>query len=340
MTAEAKWVINCIAETKGRYGQNIVIGTLLGANRARLKELGTVNYKSYGALKEKTEAELKNLLSKLILEGYVVQTQDQYSVLRIGEIEPLRNPDVKVIVKVHEEEKSSRKTAERKRRSTDALTGAGCELFEKLRSLRLEIARKEAMPPYIIFSDKTLIDMCVKLPQSVDDMQNVSGVGTVKCQKYGEAFAQVIRDYLHLHPDAVCSMAQEQTEDSSAGQQTRKAKKPKKVKSEFYLMEKDAESFRYAELYYISDIKEELNRICTTENVKKVTVSSIWQYLMEEGYTEEIDHNGSYSKVQTQKGLDAGIVTVEKTSTSGFQYTLLQYPPVIQQIIVRHFVQK
>ena len=105
-------------------------------------------------------------------------------------------------------------------------------------------------------------------------------------------------------------------------------------------MEKDAESFRYAELYYISEIKEELNRICTTENVKKVTVSSIWQYLMEEGYTEEIDHNGSYSKAQTQKGLDAGIVTVEKTSTSGFQYTLLQYPPVIQQIIVRHFVQK
>lgn len=340
MTAEAKWVINCIVETKGRYGQNIVIGTLLGANRARLKELGTVNYKSYGALKEKTEAELKNLLSELILEGYVVQTQDQYSVLRIGKIEPLRNPDTKVIVKVHEEEKSARKTAERKRRSTDVLTGAGYELFEKLRSLRLEIARKEAMPPYIIFSDKTLIDMCVKLPQSVDDMQNVSGVGTVKCQKYGEAFAQVIRDYLHLHPDSVCSMAQEQAEVSSAGQQTRKAKKPKKVKSEFYLMEKDAESFRYAELYYISDIKEELNRICTAENVKKVTVSSIWQYLMEEGYTEEIDHNGSYSKVQTQKGLDAGIVTVEKTSTSGFQYTLLQYPPVIQQIIVRHFVQK
>ena len=340
MTAEAKWVINCIAETKGRYGQNIVIGTLLGANRARLKELGTVNYKSYGALKEKTEAELKNLLSELILEGYVVQTQDQYSVLRIGKIEPLRNPDTKVIVKVHEEEKSARKTAERKRRSTDVLTGAGYELFEKLRSLRLEIARKEAMPPYIIFSDKTLIDMCVKLPQSVDDMQNVSGVGTVKCQKYGEAFAQVIRDYLHLHPDSVCSMAQEQAEVSSAGQQTRKAKKPKKVNSEFYLMEKDAESFRYAELYYISDIKEELNRICTAENVKKVTVSSIWQYLMEEGYTEEIDHNGSYSKVQTQKGLDAGIVTVEKTSTSGFQYTLLQYPPVIQQIIVRHFVQK
>ena len=50
MTAQAKWVINCIAETKGRFGQGIVIGTLLGADRARLKEVGAVNYKSYGKL--------------------------------------------------------------------------------------------------------------------------------------------------------------------------------------------------------------------------------------------------------------------------------------------------
>ena len=53
MTEQAKWVINCVTETRGRYGQAIVIGTLLGANRARLKEFGTINYKSYGVLKDK-----------------------------------------------------------------------------------------------------------------------------------------------------------------------------------------------------------------------------------------------------------------------------------------------
>ena len=56
MTEEAKFVVNCVYETKGRYGQSIVVGTLLGANRARLKELGTVNYKTYGALRYQPES--------------------------------------------------------------------------------------------------------------------------------------------------------------------------------------------------------------------------------------------------------------------------------------------
>ena len=57
MTEDAKLVINCVWETKGRYGLNIILGTLLGANRARLKELGTTEYKTYGALKSRSESE-------------------------------------------------------------------------------------------------------------------------------------------------------------------------------------------------------------------------------------------------------------------------------------------
>ena len=68
----------------------------------------------------------------------------------------------------------------RTQRKTDKLTKAGFELFEHLRQLRLTIAREEAMPPYIIFSDKTLIDMCVKTPSNRDEMMNVNGVGVNK----------------------------------------------------------------------------------------------------------------------------------------------------------------
>ena len=60
------------------------------------------------------------------------------------------------------------------RRSTDALTSAGYDLFEALRKLRLEIAREESLPPYIIFNDKTLIDMCIKLPKTAEDLVKVS----------------------------------------------------------------------------------------------------------------------------------------------------------------------
>jgi ATP-dependent DNA helicase RecQ len=195
MTPEAKWVINCVAETKGHYGITIVLGTLIGANRARLKELGTVNYKSYGVLKEHSEAELRLLINQMILDGYLYQTQEQYSVLKIGDITPLKNADAHVIMRMYKEKEPSRRQRNSRKRSTDALTGAGYNLFEKLRSLRLEIAREEAVPPYIVFNDKTLIDMCVKLPQNRTEMLNVSGVGAAKYDKYGQRFIDEIKAY-------------------------------------------------------------------------------------------------------------------------------------------------
>lgn len=194
MTKEAKWVINCLAETKGRYGLTIVIGTLLGANRARLKELGTVDYRSYGILKDNSESELRLLISQMILDGYIYQTEDQYSVLKMGDITPLRDETNHVMIRLYEEKEPGRTKKSRKKKSTDSLTSAGYILFEKLRNLRLEIAREESMPPYIVFSDKTLIDMCVRVPRNKSEMLNVSGVGAVKFDKYGQRFLDAIKE--------------------------------------------------------------------------------------------------------------------------------------------------
>ena len=193
-TKEAKWVINCLAETKGRYGLTIVIGTLLGANRARLKELGTVDYRSYGILKDNSESELRLLISQMILDGYIYQTEDQYSVLKMGDITPLRDETNHVMIRLYEEKEPGRTKKSRKKKSTDSLTSAGYILFEKLRNLRLEIAREESMPPYIVFSDKTLIDMCVRVPRNKSEMLNVSGVGAVKFDKYGQRFLDAIKE--------------------------------------------------------------------------------------------------------------------------------------------------
>ena len=194
MTAQAKWVINCVAETRGRYGLNIVLGTLMGANRARIRELGTNNYKSYGALKEYTEDEIRDLIMLLIDEGYLIQTEGRYSVIKIGNgIERLRDDSNRIVVRRYDEKEPERKKQTgAKRKKTDELTSEGYDLFEKLRALRLEIAREESMPPYIIFSDKTLIDMCVKKPTNKDEMLNVSGVGEHKFAKYGERFIEAI----------------------------------------------------------------------------------------------------------------------------------------------------
>lgn len=213
MTAEARQVINCVAETKGRYGLVIVLGTLMGANRARLKELGTVNYKSYGALKNYTEAEIRTLISQMIGEGYLYQTQEQYSVLKIGNIEPLKDGNVRVIMRTYEEKEPERtKKSPGRQRSTDSLTSAGYDLFEVLRKLRMEIAREESLPPYIIFNDKTLIDMCEKLPVKEEELLKVSGVGQSKFEKYGGRFLSAIKDFLAAHPGAVISIQDRLTE--------------------------------------------------------------------------------------------------------------------------------
>jgi ATP-dependent DNA helicase RecQ len=146
-------------------------------------------------LKEHSEAELRLLINQMILDGYLYQTQEQYSVLKIGDITPLKNADAHVIMRMYKEKEPSRRQRNSRKRSTDALTGAGYNLFEKLRSLRLEIAREEAVPPYIVFNDKTLIDMCVKLPQNRTEMLNVSGVGAAKYDKYGQRFIDEIKAY-------------------------------------------------------------------------------------------------------------------------------------------------
>lgn len=224
MTADAKWVINCLAETHGRFGLSIMLGTLLGAKRARLKEVGALNYKSYGKLSNRKEAELRLLIDQMINAGYVIQTDGEYSVLRIGDISPLRDENTHVYIKKAKKTYASEllkgggqtggeavsgnasagtagsKPASRTRKkSTDSLTAAGYELFERLRALRLVIAREEGVPPYIIFNDKTLIDMCEKLPVDADTMLSVSGVGQNKLMKYGSRFTEEISTFVSAH---------------------------------------------------------------------------------------------------------------------------------------------
>lgn len=195
MTEAAKKVINCVYEAKGRYGRQIIIDTVAGAKTARLEEIGAVRYKSYGVLAGKNKNLLRRLIEQLVLEGYL--RVGDYQVLKLGDISGLKNPEASVFVKITDEDKQPEKTAKTKKKakSVETLTSSGYKLFERLKKLRLEIAREESMPPYIIFSDKTLIDMAAKMPASKPEMLDVSGVGENKFAKYGERFLEVIEEY-------------------------------------------------------------------------------------------------------------------------------------------------
>ena len=195
MTDEAKKIINCIYESRGRYGKNIIMDTVLGAKTARLAEIGANEYKSYGVLESSNKNLLRRLIEELLLEGYI--TTGEYQVLKLGDISRLKNIETKVMVKITDEDKMDKRKEKPKKnkKGMDSLTSKGFKLFDKLKELRLEIARTERIPPYIVFNDKTLIDMCAKMPTTKSDMLNVSGVGENKYGKYGEKFIEVIKGF-------------------------------------------------------------------------------------------------------------------------------------------------
>lgn len=200
MTAEAGQVIRCLEEQGERYGIQVVIGTLLGGKSAKLREYRVQQYPSYGMLGKWREQELKDLIGQMMQEGYLRQTQDKYGLLQTtGKAQDIVDGLCTVMVKL--EPRSSRMAEEDDRikgstnRRSDILNTRGLAFFEELRELRREIAREKAIPPYLVFSDKTLVDMCVRLPMNREEMMEVNGMGAFKYEKYGARFLTCILEY-------------------------------------------------------------------------------------------------------------------------------------------------
>ena len=201
MTEAAKKIINCVYEAKGRYGKTIIIDAVTGAKTARLKEIGAINYKSYGSLVSLNKNLVRRLIEQMIQEGYL--SVGDYQVIKLADISALKNPETIVLLKITDEDKVPEKPAKTKKKTQgmESLTSAGMKLLHMLKELRLEIAREENMPPYIIFSDKTLIDMSVKVPVNQQEMLKVSGVGENKYAKYGKRFIRKIEECIASYPE-------------------------------------------------------------------------------------------------------------------------------------------
>lgn len=196
VTQEAKAIANCIYDTRSRFGMNIITGTLVGANRKRLREVGVDKCRTFGILKGRNEQALKIIIEEMIREKLLCQSQDMYAILSYGpEIAKLKAPDYTITIKVPAKPQAEFKTTPVRSTQNDDMGKKEFELFEKLRALRLNIAREEGMPPYIVFSDKTLRDMCLKMPRNENEMLDVNGVGRHKYEKYGEQFLDEIRKF-------------------------------------------------------------------------------------------------------------------------------------------------
>lgn len=195
VTVEAEKITECVKTSGQRYGINVILDTVHGANTAKIRQYKMDKNPCYGTLAKVPAWRLRQIFNHLLLEEYLTTTNDEYMLVKLTEkSDSLLEGKVSVSMKMAKEQEKTEKTAVKKKKKTAGvlLSNEQEALFEKLRQLRMEIAKEEKVPPYIVFSDKTLVHMCQVRPENKAQMLKVSGVGEFKYQKYGESFLEVI----------------------------------------------------------------------------------------------------------------------------------------------------
>lgn len=186
-------VICCIRACGQRFGINVIAGTLLGENTAKIRSYRMDQNPAYGKQSKLGQTLIKEVIRSMLERGYLRQTTDRYALLRLTEkseeLAEQKEPFLITYKKPEEKQKPSRK----KPAQAGDLTAKGAELFEELRKLRTELARARSVPPYVVASDKTLRDMCIRIPLTEKDMLDIHGMGAKKLEQYGGQFLEKIR---------------------------------------------------------------------------------------------------------------------------------------------------
>jgi ATP-dependent DNA helicase RecQ len=187
VTTEAQMVMSCMIRMGQRFGKTLTAQVLTGSRNKKVTEMGFDKLTTYGIMKEKGSKEVSDFIEFLISQELIAIEQGQFPTLYVS-------PKGKDIL-LGKEKVHRRETVKVREISKDD------PLFETLREVRRTIAERENVPPFVIFSDAALKDMCAKLPRTSEDFLGVSGVGELKLQKYGLEFIQAIRQFCEAHPE-------------------------------------------------------------------------------------------------------------------------------------------
>lgn len=198
VTGIAKILLKCIRDSRQRYGINVILETVHGSDTAKVRQYHMENNSCYGALKQENVVKLRQVMNHLLLKGYLDTTNDAYRILKLTEhSEQVLSGKEMLRIKFPKEQKkepAARKSGRGRVEGAFVLGEEGRALFERLRHLRMDIAREEKVPPYIVCTDKTLVHMCQVKPTNKREMLQVSGIGEHKYEKYGERFLEVCRE--------------------------------------------------------------------------------------------------------------------------------------------------
>jgi ATP-dependent DNA helicase RecQ len=191
ITIDAQQILSCVTRMRGRYGLNMIIDTLRGSKNEKIGRLGLDRLSTYN-ISEKSAHQLRAIIEHLILSDYLLKTDDEYPVIKLGSrANEILRDGTEISMKLsRDKEKKKPKAGKHAPRSQ-----VDNALFTALRDVRKAIAEEESMPAFVIFHDSTLTDMCEKHPTTIREFLDVSGVGQVKAERYGKRFVDAILEY-------------------------------------------------------------------------------------------------------------------------------------------------
>ena len=388
VTDIARALIGCVESCRQRYGTNVIIDTVHGANTAKIRNYRMDENPHYAELAKVPAYKLRQVMNHLMLDGYLGVTNDGYAIVRLtgksGDV--LQEGAVVTMKMAREQEHPARMKSEKKGKKGRvpgvSLSETDEGLFEKLRALRTEIAKEENVPPYIVFSDKTLVSMCMVKPRTKAEMLTVSGVGEFKFDKYGGRFLDCVTaaaggpeaeeanlddscydgDDLYFSSDSdefddwnletamdawdtgIQDRETESHKHASGGGAAEtgavKRGKSRKSKTGFAMTEELAEQIHYSERVTLSDFIGQINDLRDGEAMKRLTIKSVEQWLMDRGYFEVWFLNGTPRKRLTEKGEEFGITAEKRLSDKGNEYDVFFYLEEAQHGIVEWLLQK
>lgn len=197
ITTEAKKIVSSVyrmAEHTGgqKFGSALLIDVLRGSRKAQIRNLGFDKISTWGIMKGYKSEAIREMIGFLTAEGFLHVEEGEFPVLSLTgrTAQFLKNGD-KLLMRRYDE-KPEKTSVIRKRERKDSIEE---ELFDVLRSLRKELSAAASVPPYVVFSDKTLAAMCEKFPSNREELLEVPGVGEVKLNRYGDAFIDAINKW-------------------------------------------------------------------------------------------------------------------------------------------------
>ena len=190
ITTDSKKIMSCIKRMKERFGIGMVTDVLKGSKTAKIKSMKFDDLSTYGIMSEYSKDTIKELISFLVSENYINCVGDKYPVLTLNSncSDVLFN-DKQVFIK--------RKIEKVKTKSSGIKYNT--DLFSILSTLRKKLAEELNVPPFVVFSDSTLIEMCLIYPTTLDELYQISGVGKYKADNFGKHFIHEIKNFVDEH---------------------------------------------------------------------------------------------------------------------------------------------